>query len=92
MTVPTRADVDAATVDLLSGLAAGDGDLLRDALGFRESERLQTGLGLRTTMVDIGGDAGNSTPIVRINNPTAYSVTTLGSSGAGAASTTARTR
>ena len=40
------------------------------------------GLGLRTTMVDIGGDAGNSTPIVRINNPTAYSVTTLGSSGA----------
>ncbi len=40
------------------------------------------GLGLRTTMVDIGGDAGNSTPIVRINNPTAYSITTLGSSGA----------
>jgi outer membrane receptor protein involved in Fe transport len=40
------------------------------------------GLGLRTTMVDIGGDAGNTTPIVRINNPTAYSVTTLGSSGA----------
>ncbi|MBI5084554.1 MAG: TonB-dependent receptor [Acidobacteria bacterium] len=37
------------------------------------------GLGLRTTRVDIS--AGNDTPIVRINNPTAYSITTLGSAG-----------
>jgi 4-carboxymuconolactone decarboxylase len=48
MTVPTRADIDAATLDLLTGLAVGDGDLLRDALGFRESERQQTGLDART--------------------------------------------
>ncbi len=48
MTVPTRTDVDAATLDLLTGLAVGDGDLLRDALGFRESEQAQTGLDART--------------------------------------------
>lgn len=37
------------------------------------------GMGLRTTRVDISD--GNSTPIVRINNPTAYTMTTLGSAG-----------
>lgn len=37
------------------------------------------GLGLRTTLVDIAG--GNQTPIVRISNPTAYTITTLGSAG-----------
>lgn len=37
------------------------------------------GLGLRTTRVDISD--GNATPIVRINNPTAYTMTTLGSAG-----------
>ena len=38
------------------------------------------GIGLRTTLVDIAG--GDQTPIVRINNPTAYTITTLGSAGA----------
>ncbi|MBI4877064.1 MAG: TonB-dependent receptor [Acidobacteria bacterium] len=37
------------------------------------------GLGLRTTLVDIS--SGNDTPIVRISNPTAYTVTTMGSAG-----------
>jgi outer membrane receptor protein involved in Fe transport len=37
------------------------------------------GLGLRTTLVDIAG--GDQTPIVRINNPTPYTITTLGSAG-----------
>jgi len=37
------------------------------------------GLGLRTTLVDIAG--GNQTPIVRINNPTPYTITSLGSAG-----------
>ena len=37
------------------------------------------GLGLRTTLVDIS--TGNNTPVVRINNPTAYTTTTLGSAG-----------
>ncbi len=37
------------------------------------------GIGLRTTLVDIAG--GDQTPIVRINNPTAYTITTLGSAG-----------
>ena len=38
------------------------------------------GLGLRTTMVDI--EAGDTTPIVRISNPSPYTTTTLGSAGA----------
>jgi hypothetical protein len=37
------------------------------------------GLGLRTTLVGIRD--GNATPIVRINNPTAFTMTTLGSAG-----------
>jgi hypothetical protein len=37
------------------------------------------GIGLRTTLVDIAG--GDQTPIIRINNPTAYTITTLGSAG-----------
>ena len=37
------------------------------------------GLGLRTTLVDIGD--GNDTPIVRISNSSPYSTTTMGSAG-----------
>lgn len=37
------------------------------------------GVGLRTTLVDIS--SGNDTPIVRISNPTAYTITTMGSAG-----------
>jgi outer membrane receptor protein involved in Fe transport len=43
------------------------------------SGEFRFGLGLRTTLVDIGG--GNQTPIVRVNNPTPYTITTLGSAG-----------
>jgi hypothetical protein len=43
------------------------------------SGEFRFGLGLRTTLVDIAG--GNQTPIVRINNPTPYTITTLGSAG-----------
>jgi hypothetical protein len=38
------------------------------------------GLGLRTTLVDVSG--GNTTPIIRISNPSAYTTTLLGSAGA----------
>jgi hypothetical protein len=38
------------------------------------------GLGLRTTMVDIA--TGDDTPIVRIGNPSAYTITTMGNAGA----------
>jgi hypothetical protein len=37
------------------------------------------GLGLRTTLVDIA--AGNDTPIIRVNNPTAFSGGSIGSAG-----------
>jgi hypothetical protein len=37
------------------------------------------GLGLRTTLVDISD--GNTTPIVRIQNPSAYTTTVMGSAG-----------
>jgi hypothetical protein len=43
------------------------------------SGEFRFGLGLRTTLVDISG--GNATPIVRINNPTPYTITTMGSAG-----------
>jgi hypothetical protein len=43
------------------------------------SGEFRFGLGLRTTLVDISG--GNDTPIVRINNPTAFTITTMGSAG-----------
>jgi outer membrane receptor protein involved in Fe transport len=43
------------------------------------SGEFRFGLGLRTTLVDISG--GNNTPIVRINNPTAFTITTMGSAG-----------
>src|SRR5262249_47342258 len=43
------------------------------------SGEFRFGLGLRTTLVDIGG--GNQTPLGRINNPTPYTITTLGSAG-----------
>jgi outer membrane receptor protein involved in Fe transport len=38
------------------------------------------GLGLRTTLVDIAG--GNQIPIVRIDNPSPFTITTMGSAGA----------
>ncbi len=44
------------------------------------SGEFRFGLGLRTTLVDIS--SGNATPIVRIQNPTAFTTTTMGSAGA----------
>ncbi len=44
------------------------------------SGEFRMGIGLRTTLVDIS--SGNATPIIRIQNPTAFTTTTLGSAGA----------
>lgn len=44
------------------------------------SGEFRAGVGLRTTLVDIS--SGNNTPIIRIQNPTAFTTTTLGSAGA----------
>jgi alkylhydroperoxidase/carboxymuconolactone decarboxylase family protein YurZ len=48
MTIPVRADIDNATRDVLTGLSAGDAAVLEDALEFRESEQLKSGLDART--------------------------------------------
>jgi alkylhydroperoxidase/carboxymuconolactone decarboxylase family protein YurZ len=48
MAVPVKAEVDAATVDLLAGLAVGDPKILEEGLAFRESEQAATGLDART--------------------------------------------
>ena len=44
------------------------------------SGEFRAGVGLRTTLVDIS--SGNETPIIRIQNPSAFTTTTLGSAGA----------
>jgi 4-carboxymuconolactone decarboxylase len=48
MTTPVKADVDPATQDALTGLAAGDQTVLEEALAFRDSEQAATGLDGRT--------------------------------------------
>ena len=48
MTTPVKAEVDAATVDILTGLAVGDQRVLEEVLAFRESEQASTGLDART--------------------------------------------
>ena len=48
MTTPVKADVDPATQDTLTGLAAGDQTVLEEVLAFRESEQAATGLDGRT--------------------------------------------
>ena len=48
MTTPVKADVDVATQDTLTGLAAGDQSVLEEVLAFRESEQASTGLDART--------------------------------------------
>ncbi len=48
MTMPVKADVDAATRDGLAGVAAGDLTFLEEVLAFRDSEQASTGLDART--------------------------------------------
>jgi 4-carboxymuconolactone decarboxylase len=48
MTTPVKADVDAATQDMLAGLAVGDLGVLNEVLAFRDSEQASTGLDGRT--------------------------------------------
>jgi alkylhydroperoxidase/carboxymuconolactone decarboxylase family protein YurZ len=48
MTSPVKAEVDAATVDLLTALAVGDQGALEEVLAFRETEQASTGLDART--------------------------------------------
>ena len=48
MTTPVKAEVDAATVDILAGLAVGDQKVLEEVLAFRDSEQASTGLDGRT--------------------------------------------
>ena len=48
MTTPVKAEVDAATVDILTGLAVGDQAVLEEVLAFRDSEQASTGLDGRT--------------------------------------------
>ena len=48
MTTPVKAEVDAATAELLAGLAVGDQTVLEEVLAFRETERASTGLDGRT--------------------------------------------
>jgi 4-carboxymuconolactone decarboxylase len=48
MTTPVKAEVDAATVDILAALAVGDQAVLAEVLAYRESEQASTGLDART--------------------------------------------
>jgi alkylhydroperoxidase/carboxymuconolactone decarboxylase family protein YurZ len=48
MTMPVSADVDEATRDALSGLAAGDMDVIEDGLRLREQWQQASGLDART--------------------------------------------
>jgi len=48
MTSPVKAEVDAATVDILTALAVGDQGALEEVLAFRETEQASTGLDART--------------------------------------------
>ncbi len=48
MTMPVKAEVDAATVDILTALAVGDQAVLGEVLAYRESEQASTGLDART--------------------------------------------
>jgi len=48
MTTPVKAEVDAATVDILAGLAVGDQGVLEEVLAFRDSEQASTSLDGRT--------------------------------------------
>jgi 4-carboxymuconolactone decarboxylase len=48
MTIPVRADVDAATRDALAGLSAGDAEVLAELLEVRETEQVKSGLDART--------------------------------------------
>ena len=48
MTTPVKAEVDAATVDILTALAVGDQAVLGEVLAYRESEQASTGLDART--------------------------------------------
>jgi alkylhydroperoxidase/carboxymuconolactone decarboxylase family protein YurZ len=44
MTSPVKAEVDAATVDILTALAVGDQGALEEVLEFRETEQASSGL------------------------------------------------
>src|SRR5215469_4861648 len=48
MTTPAKADVDDATRDMFSGLAAGDLDMLEEGLRFREMWQEKSGLDPRS--------------------------------------------
>ena len=48
MTTPVNADVDAATRDVLAGLAVGDQGVLEEILAYRDAEQASTGLDGRT--------------------------------------------
>jgi len=48
MATPVKAEVDAATVDILTALAVGDQSVLEEVLAFRDSEQAGTGLDGRT--------------------------------------------
>ncbi len=48
--------------------------------GYATWGEFRFGMGQRTTLVDIS--TGNSTPVVRISNPSAYTTTTIGNAGA----------
>ena len=48
MTIPAKADIDAATRDALAGLTIGDLEVLEDLLELREAHQQRTGLDART--------------------------------------------
>jgi 4-carboxymuconolactone decarboxylase len=48
MTTPVKAEVDAATVDILTALTVGDQGVMEEVLAFRDSEQVGSGLDPRT--------------------------------------------
>lgn len=80
MTTPVKAEVDAATVDILTALAVGDQGVLEEVLAYRESEQASTGLDARSfSLVKIAAlialDAPPASYVWQVANALAAGVT-----------------
>ena len=80
MTSPVKAEVDAATVDILTALAVGDQGAMEEVLALRDSEQASTGLDARTfSLVKIAAlialDAPPASYVWQVANALAAGVT-----------------